>query len=282
MTTGLILEGGGMRGVFVTGVIDYLLENEIKFDNVIEVSAGACHGCSFVSGQQGRAFHAFTDHINDKEYASFLNLMKTGNFFGEDFIYHRIPDELYPIDNEYFKSSGVKFQAVVTNCKTGEAEYPIVKDLFDDIDYLLASSSLPLLAKMVELDGNVYMDGGICDSIPLKKSIEQGNQKNLVVLTRNREYRKGHNKAMAVMRRAYRDYPNLIRALENRHIVYNETLEYIFRMEEEGKAFVIAPMGPLNIKRTEKNIKKLEMAYREGYFVAQGLGDKLKAYLQER
>ena len=280
MSKGLIIEGGGMRGIFATGVIEYLLENNIILDNVIAVSAGACHACSYVALQKGRAFHACVDYMNDSEYSSVHNLRKTGNLFGVDFIYHKIPEELFPIDNEAFKKSGIKFQVAVTNCETGLAEYPVIEDLIEDVDYVLGSSSLPMLAKMVPVDGKLYMDGGIADSIPIKQSIAQGNTKNVVILTRNKEYRKGPNKLMPIIRRQYKEYPEFVEALETRHIRYNETLDFLDEEEEKGNVFIIRPMGPLNIGRTEKDPKKLKMAANEGYFVAEGLGEKLKAYLE--
>lgn len=288
MSKALILEGGGMRGIFAAGVIDYLLDEQIEFDNVFGVSAGACHGCSFVSGQRGRAYATGSDYIDSKEYCSFKNLRETGDMFSADFLFHKIPDELYPIDNEAFLKGGIKFQAVVTNCETGEAEYPVIRDMHRDVEYVRASSSLPFLANMIELApseeaglrGGLYMDGGIADSVPLAQSIRQGNEKNVVVLTRPRGYQKKATKMAAFMRFKYRDYPKMIEAMRNRHIVYNETMKLIEEEEARGRAFVIAPMGPLDIGRTERNREKLEKAYNEGYFVAEGLSKKLKDFLR--
>lgn len=281
MSNALILEGGGMRGIFAAGVIDYLLDQEIRFDNVIGVSAGACHGCSFVCRQRGRAYATATDYLDDKEYCSMRSLRKTGDLFGADFLYYKIPKELYPIDNEAFLKSGTKFQAVVTNCETGKPEYPIIKDMFEDIEYVRASSSLPLLANMVEIDGKLYMDGGISDSIPLKQSIRQGNEKNVVVLTRPRDYRKKNSRAAAAAALKYRKYPKMAAALRSRTKTYNETLDFIAAEEAAGRAFVIAPMGPLSIGRTERDRNKLRAAYQEGYFVAEGLAEKMNAFLTE-
>ncbi len=168
----------------------------------------------------------------------------------------------------------------MTNCETGQAEYPVIKDMFDDIEYVRASSSLPLLAKMVEIDGNLYMDGGISDSIPLAQSLRQGNEKNVIVLTRPRGYRKKNSRLAAAAGLKYRKYPKMAAALKNRSKVYNETLVLIEREEAACRAFVIAPMGPLDIGRTEKDRSKLKAAYQEGYFVAEGLGAKLLAFLE--
>lgn len=279
MSNALILEGGGMRGIFAAGVIDYLLDRKIHFDNVIGVSAGACHGCSYVCGQRGRAYATATDYLDNKDYCSLRSLRKTGDLFGADFLYHKIPQELYPIDNDAFLRSGIKFQAVVTNCETGRAEYPVIKDMFEDIEYVRASSSLPLLANMVEIDGNLYMDGGISDSIPLGQSLKQGNEKNVIVLTRPRDYRKKNSRVAQAAGLKYRKFPQMAAALKNRPKVYNETLDLIEKEEAAGRAFVIAPMGPLDIGRTEKDRNKLKAAYQEGYFVAEGLGAKLSAFL---
>lgn len=283
MGKGLILEGGGMRGVFAAGVIDYLLDAGLNFDNVIGVSAGACHGCSFVSGQRGRAYATNTDYLDRKEYCSFYNLRKTGDMFGAEFLYHTIPQELYPIDNETFKKSGVKFQATVTNCRTGQAEYPQIRDLLGDVEWIRASSSLPFLANMVEIDGGLYMDGGIADSIPLARSIWQGNEKNVVVLTRPRGYRKKKSSSAVrlLMKRKYREFPEMVKAYENRYLTYNTALELADEEEAAGRAVVIAPMGDLDIGRTEKNPEKLRKGYLEGYYVAEAAGEKLKAFLAE-
>ena len=194
--TGIIFEGGGLRGIFAAGVIDYLLDNNIIFKNVIGVSAGACHACSYVSGQRGRSYAVSTDYLDDKRYMSFDNLRKTGDLFGSDFIYHKIPEELYPLDNESFRKSGITFRAGVTNCVTGFPEYLEIKDLIEDVDIVRASSSLPLLANMVEIDGSLYMDGGISDSVPVEASEELGLKKNVVVLTRPAGYRKEREKMM--------------------------------------------------------------------------------------
>jgi len=283
MKQGLILEGGGMRGIFAAGVIDYFLDEGIRFDNVLGVSAGACHGCSYVCGQRGRAYAVNTDYLDDKHYCSLYNLRKTGNMFGEEFIFHRIPEKLYPIDNETFKASGVKFQPVVTNCVTGKAEYPVMEDMFRDVEWVRASSSLPFIAKMVEIDGGLYMDGGLTDSIPLAQSVKQGNEKNVVVLTRPRGYRKkpGNPGVERLMKIRYRKYPAMVDAYVHRYQTYNEELDFVAAEEAAGRAFVIAPMGDLPIGRTEKDVKKLKKAYDEGYYVAEGLGQKLKAFLAE-
>lgn len=278
---GIVFEGGGLRGIFDAGVIDYLLDNNIIIKNVIGVSAGACHACSYVSGQRGRSYAVSTDYLDDKRYMSVDSLRKTGDLFGADFIYHEIPEKLYPLDNDYFKGSGITFRAGVTNCLTGESEYPEVKDLFDDVDYVRASSSLPLLARMVYIDGTPYMDGGIADSVPVKASERFGCRKNVVVLTRPAGYRKDKEKFAAMIRLRYHKYSAMVEALEKRWETYNETMDYIEEGIENGTIFRIAPVKDLGIGRLEKDKQKLKLAYEEGYYVAEALGDKLKAFLSE-
>lgn len=270
-----------MRGLFTAGVIDYFLDEGFAFNHVIGVSAGACHACSYLCGQRGRAYATNTDYINNKEYCSYYSLRKTGDLFGAEFVYHRIPEELYPIDNDYFRQSDVHFQVAVTNCKTGKAEYPQIKDMFKDVEYVRASSSLPFFANMVEMEGQLYMDGGIADSIPIMQSVRQGNEKNVIILTQPRDYQKKPTKSVALAALKYKQYPNLVKALARRHRVYNDTLNYIKELEADGKAFVIAPMGPLDIGRIEKDIRKMDKAYYEGYFVTEALSKKLRAFLDE-
>ena len=278
---GIVFEGGGLRGIFAAGVIDYLLDNNILIKNVLGVSAGVCHACSYVSGQRGRSYAVSTDYLNDKRYMSFESLRKTGDLFGSDFIYHQIPEDLYPIDNEFFKESGFVLRAGVTNCLTGEPEYLEVKDLLEDVEMVRASSSLPLLAKMVYIDGIPYMDGGIADSVPVRASEALGNRKNVVVLTRPAGYRKEKEKMIAAIALRYKKYPEMVKALSERYKTYNETMDYIDEGVENGTIFRIAPMGDLGIGRLEKDHNKLKKAYQEGYFVAEGLGEKLKAFLDD-
>ncbi len=287
MSKGLILEGGGMRGIFVAGVLDYFLDHDIRFDNVIGVSAGSCHGASYCTGQRGRAFSVGVDYLDRKEYCSLWSLRTTGDMFGAEFVFHKIPKELYPIDQAAFEERGIKFQAVVTNCETGKPEYPVITNMLEQAESIRASCSLPFLANMVPLEacegleGGLYMDGGVSDSIPLAQSIKQGNEKNVVILTRPRDYRKNASRLGVLMKLKYSKYPGLVRALRNRHLAYNETLDLLAREEAAGRAFVIAPVGPLDIGRTEKDREKLEKAYKEGYYVAEAMHEKMMAYLEE-
>ena len=237
----LVLEGGGMRGIFTAGVLDFFLEKNIEVDNLIGVSAGAALGASYVSKQYKRGFNAIADHINKREYASFYNLIKTGDFFEEQYAYHDIPEKYNPFDNKTFKNSKTEFQAVITNCETGKAEYPIVKDAIKEIDILRASASLPFLSRFVKLNGKNYLDGGVADPIPLDYSMKKGNKKNIVVLTRDKNYRKKQSKLGTISAIRYKKYPKFVELMKTRYSRYNTTLEHIYDLEKKGEVFVIQP-----------------------------------------
>lgn len=265
---GLILEGGGMRGIFTTGVLDYFMDKGLMFSDVYGVSAGSCHACSFLSNQRHRAFSTNVDYLDDPRYCSLKSLITTGDLFGADMLYRQIPDELSPYDHETFEKYEGNFYAVLTDCETGKAVYQKITDLHQDIIYIRASSSLPLVSRMVEADGHLYLDGGIADSIPVIQSVSNGQKKNVVVLTQPAGYRKSANKMGKLMQMKYKDYPQLVHSIMNRHNIYNHTLDYILREEAAGNVFVIRPDGPVDIGRIEKNREKLEHLYRGGYDTA--------------
>ena len=231
--TGLVLEGGGMRGAFTTGVLDFFLDSldkEFSFHSCMGVSAGAIHACSFLSKQKGRGFETNIDYLEDEQYGSFKNLIKTGDLFDAEFCYKTIPEELNPYDYKTFEDNPTDFYAVVTNCRTGEAEYKKITDMHKGIYFVRASGSLPLVSRTVWIQKQPYLDGGIEDSIPIKKSEELGNEKNVVVLTRDRGYRKGPNKLIPMAHLRYgKEFPKLVEQMKNRHIRYNETLEYLYQ-----------------------------------------------------
>lgn len=279
MSICLVLEGGAMRGVFTAGVLDFFLEKKIEPDACIGVSAGACLACSFLCKQKGRGFAVMTDYLDNKDYCSISSLIRTGDLFGADFLYHKIPEELYPIDNESFHAGKSAFYSVVTNVDSGKPEYYRINDMFDDVDAVRASSSLPLVARMVELKGKMYLDGGVSDPIPVKKALEMGFDKVIVVLTRYRSFRKSKEKTIPLIRMKYRDYPALVEAMTKRHRVYNESLDLVEKLEEEGKIFVISPREPLRISRTEKNMDLLRDGYHQGHSVAEKVFPQLMEYL---
>lgn len=278
---GLILEGGGMRGAYTAGVLDFFMDKDLEFDSCYGVSAGSVNACSYISKQRGRAFQIDVDYLDDKEYASAYNLLTTGNFFGTDMCYNRIPNELNPYDYEVFNQYKGDFYAVVTNCITGQAEYLKVTDLKEQIDYIRASCSLPLMAEMVYVNGIPYLDGGIADSIPVRRSVRDGNRKNVIVLTRDISYRKKPNELQSIISLKYKKYPNLVKAMSNRHKVYNMTLDYIKKQEEKGNILVIRPSSAVKIGRVEKDKRKITELYKQGYKDASKKYEEIVSFIKK-
>ena len=276
---GLVVEGGGTRGIYAAGVMDFFIDKDIYFRNCYGVSAGACHCCSYLSKQKGRARDVFVEYINDDRYASFKNLIKTGDYFGKEFSLKTIPNELLPYDYETYDSSESNFYAVATNVETGKAEYLKINDMNKEIDKVWASSSLPLMSRIVEIDGKKYLDGGVADSIPVLQSIADGNEKTVLILTREKEYKKSPNKLISVIRMKYKDYPKFVKAMEERHTSYNDTLTKIEELESAGKIFVFRPKEPVKVGRIEKDKEVLKALYQQGYDDAKELYEKLMKYL---
>lgn len=261
--TGLVLEGGAMRGMYTAGVLDVFMEHGITFDGVIGVSMGAITGCSYISGQVGRTIRYNKKYCRDKRYMSFYSLLTTGDLVGNEFCYHELPENLDPYDNEAFKKSKTDFYVTCTNVETGEAEYIKVNDMVEEIDYLRASASMPYVSRIVEKDGEKLLDGGCSDSVPIRAFMDMGYEKNVVILTRPAEYRKrSENKRL--VRLFYKKYPKFAKTLERRAEEYNRTLEEIRKLEREGKVFVIRPVTPLDIGRMSHDVKKIELAYERG------------------
>lgn len=275
----LILEGGGMRGLFTSGVLDYFLDKQIEFEKIYAVSAGTGNASNYLAKQRGRAYTINTKYRNDKHFASFYSLLTTGDYFGKEFQLKTLPEKLYPYDYETYEKSLTKFFAVATNCESGKAEYFQVKHLPEDMDYIWASSSLPLLARLVDINGKKYLDGGVSDSIPIIKSLKDGNRKNVLVLTREKEYRKEPGKMIHIIEKKYKKYPNLVEAVKKRHIIYNRTLEFIDKHEKAGHIFVIRPQKKVEIGRLEKNKEKLSALYECGYEAARICYNDMIAYL---
>ena len=278
---GLVVEGGGMRGVYTAGVLDYFMEKNLYFDDCYGVSAGACHISSYVSKQIGRSIKVTLDYINDKRYCSINSLIKTGDMFGVEMLYDLIPNKLELYDYDTFNKFKGNFYSVVTNCKTGKAEYIKIKDMKKDIIAVRASSSLPLLSRIVEINGKEYLDGGITDSIPIKKSIKDGHKKNVVILTRDKTYRKSKPKFLSFFKLKYKKYPNLVKAIENRYKMYNETLDFIEEEKAKNKVFIIQPKLPVKISRIEKDKDKLKALYNQGYEDAKEIYEDLMKFLEE-
>lgn len=263
--TGLVLEGGGMRGVFTCGVLDYFMDNSIRFPYAVGVSAGACNGLSYMSHQRGRAKYSNIDLYRKHRYMGLKYLIKKRNYIDFDLLFHDFPDRIIPYDYEAYYANPSRFEMVTTNCVTGEANYLEEKsDKHRLIDIVKASSSLPIMCPIAYVDGIAMLDGGIVDSIPINRAINQGYGYNIVVLTRNRGYRK-EAKDIKVPSFVYKKYPAIRQALSNRNALYNSQLELVEQMEDKGRITVIRPERPVVVDRVEKNIGKLEDLYYEGY-----------------
>ena len=280
---GLVLEGGGMKGVYTAGVLDFFLDKDIMFSSVYGVSAGACHMCSYLSGQRGRALDVSIDYLDSRRYCGMESLLVTGDIFNADMCYHLIPDYLYPYDGEAFKKYEGKAYSVVTNIVTGRPEYLRFQDPKEDIIKIRASASMPLVSRNVKIGENYYLDGGISDSIPLRKSIVDGNVKNVVVMTKETGYKRGPVSAsqLALIKARYLKYPKVYELMAERHNDYNDTLRFIERQQENGQAFVIRPKQAGNVGRIEKDKEKLQALYKEGYKDAADCYKELRAYLEK-
>ncbi|MBU5487590.1 patatin family protein [Clostridium sp. MSJ-8] len=263
---GLVLEGGGQRGIYTAGVLDVLMENDIYVDGVIGVSAGAIRASSYVTKQIGREYKYTMDYCKDKRYMSIYSLIKTGDIVGKEFCYSIIPKELNKFDYEGFRKSDIDYYVTCSNLETGEAEYIKCTDLDNerDSDYLRASASLPLVSTIVEVDGKKLLDGATCDSIPVMAFRKMGYLKNIVVLTRPKGYKKSKEKMMNIIKRKYKKYPKYIKRCAERHEMYNKTLKDIKKLEDKKEAIVIAPSKNIKISRMEKNTKKLQELYELG------------------
>ena len=265
MKRGLVLEGGAMRGLFTAGVLDVLMEEGIPFDGVIGVSAGACFGCNFKSRQIGRTLRYNKRFCKDKRYCSLWSLLTTGDLYGVDFCYRKLPEELDIFDNDAFNENPLDFYVVASDVETGRPVYQKCNKSGEDLLlWLRASASMPLVSRIVEIGNRKLLDGGICDSIPLGEMERMGYEKNLVVVTQPEDYRKKPNRLMPLIRRVFRDYPNMIQAMETRHLMYNRQTEEIAEKEKKGEILVIRPAEQLPVGRTEKNPKKLQEAYELG------------------
>ena len=279
---GLVLEGGAMRGLFTAGVMDVLMENGIVFDGIVGVSAGAAFGCNYKSGQIGRVLRYNSTYCQDWRYCSFRSLIKTGDLYGADFCYHELPEQLDLFDDEAFQKNPADFYAVCTDCESGEPVYKKIQSAqYNDLEWIRASASMPLVSRIVDINGQKLLDGGIADSIPLRFMENSGYANNVVVLTQPRSYRKKKNSLLPLMKLALKKYPKVVDAMARRHINYNETLDYIRKQEQEGKVFVISPDEKLDIGRTEKDPDKLRAVYAIGRKAAEAKLSELKHFLHQ-
>lgn len=280
MKVGLVLEGGAMRGMFTAGVLDVFLDEQIHIDGIVSVSAGALFGVNFPSKQKGRVLRYNKKYLNDKRYMGWHSLFTTGNIVNKDFAFYQLPFELDVFDQEAFARSGIDFYTVLTNVESGEAEYVKIHDAFEQMETLRATSAMPFVSKMVEIDGKKYLDGGIADSIPLRFCQQLGYDKIIVILTRPLDYRKTPTNSL-IFNAFYRRYPKLIERLTNRYADYNRAVEDIIRLNEQGEIFVIRPSITLPIRRIEKDIAKVQAMYDLGVADAKMAIPMLKQYLSE-
>lgn len=263
--TGLVLEGGGMRGTFTSGVLDAFMEHELYFKYVVAVSAGACNAMSYMSRQKGRARVSNIDYLAQYKYIGLRHLVTQGCIFDRKLLYEDFPNTLLPYDYDAYFSNPAEFEMVTTNCLTGRACY--LSDKSDSqrvMDIVRASSSLPYVSKIVHVDGIPMLDGGIVDSIPVKRAIERGHGFNVVVSTRNRGYR-STERDHKIPYFIYKNYPRLRVVLSHRCEAYNRQLQMIEDMEREGRIICIRPELPMEVGRMEKDVRKLERLYNEGY-----------------
>jgi len=278
---GLILEGGGMKGIYTAGVLDYFLEKEVEFESIYGVSMGSCVMCSFVSKQHGRGFRTVADNLGDKNYCGFYSLLTTGDIFNADMCYNRIPNELDPYDYDTAHAYKGNAYAVITDVETGQPVYYEMKDYRKDIAAIQASSSMPLVSRMVEIDGRKYLDGGISDCIPIMKSLKDGNRKNIVIMTKEEGYRREPFSMLGLSKVRYHKFPHLIHDLAIRHTRYNRTLDFLEKEQARGNVFVIRPKTPSKVGRLEKSRERLEELYQQGYEDAKACFDEMIAYLEK-
>lgn len=263
--TGLVLEGGGMRGVFTSGVLDYLMDHNLYFPYVIGVSAGAMNGISYVSKQRGRSHFSNIDILKKYNYIGFRHLLRRKGYIDLNFLFHVFPERYYPFDFKTYSQSNTRMVIVASNCITGKAEYfEEKKDEKRFLDICQASCTLPVMCPISFVDNTPMVDGGVCDTIPIEHAINEGFHKNVIILTRNKGYRKA-NKDFYMPNFIYHKYPAIREQLRTRYKRYNQMIEIVEQLEKEGKAIVIRPTNPLKVSRTTDNPKYLELLYQEGY-----------------
>lgn len=270
-----------MKGIYTAGVLDFFLEKDLEFSSCYGVSAGACHLCSFLSKQKGRAYAVCTDYLDDKNYCSAYSLLRTGDLFNAKMCYDEIPNQLNLFDYDTYDTYQGRAYAVVTNIESGRAEYLRMKNMRQDIVAVRASASLPLVSRNVKIGNSLYLDGGISDSIPIMRSILDGNRKNVVVLTKEVGYRRTPSSHLELVKLRYAKYPKVYELMKNRHTEYNRTLDYLEEQRKNGQAFVIRPKKKSGIGRIEKNREKLKALYEEGYRDAEECYDALMEYLNK-
>ena len=278
MKIGLVLEGGAMRGMFTAGVLDVLLDEQIAVDGAVTVSAGALFGINYPAKQRGRVLRYNLKYLHDKRYMGWHSLFTTGNVVNKAFAFYELPFTLDPFDQATFAASQIDFWVTLTNIETGEPEYVKITDAFAQMEALRATSAMPMVSRVVEIEGKKYLDGGISDSIPLDKAMALGYDKIIVILTRPLDYRKKPSNNW-LFKLFYRHYPKLIERWANRYAEYNQAVEKVIEMEKAGKIFVIRPSESLDISRLEKDLAKVQAMYDLGVKDGQAALSELKDYL---
>lgn len=279
MSVGLVLEGGAMRGMYTAGVLDIFMDYDILVDGIVGSSAGVLFGVNYPSRQRGRVIRYNKKYAKDPRYMGLRSFLTTGNIINKEFSFYTVPQKLDVFDQEAFEKSGTDFYATITNVETGQVEYRKLSNLFDEMEVLRATSAMPLVSKMVELDGKKYLDGGLADSIPVEKCKALGYDKIIVVLTRPLTYRKKPSSRM-LYKLAYGKYPNFVETLCNRYQNYNDTVEKIIDMENKREIFVIRPSRTVDIKRIERDENKLQEMYDLGVEDCKNSMEALKQYLE--
>lgn len=278
--TGLILEGGAQRGMFTAGIIDVFLEEDVTFDGTIGVSAGAVFGCNYKSKQHGRVIRYNRQYAQRKEYGSFSSLLKTGDYYGAEFCYHTIPEKLDKWDEDTYEANPMEFYVTATDVDTGKAVYKKCDTLIgENLKWLQASASMPMLARIVEVEGLRLLDGGVSDSVPIRFFQEIGYNRNVIVLTQPAGYIKKPNPLTPLARVLLRKTPNLLKSFADRHIHYNEMLAYIEEEEASGNVLVIRPPESLNISRTESDPDELQRVYEIGRKTGLAYLEQVKAFI---
>lgn len=281
MKKGLIMEGGAMRGMFTCGVIDVFMENGITFDGAVGISAGAVFGCNYKSRQIGRPLRYNKNYCRDKRYCSVSSLIKTGDLYNADFCYRELPNELDLFDTDTFEKDPMVFYVGATDVKTGKCIFHKCSDgKEEDIQWMRASASMPLVSKIVKIGNEELLDGGIADSIPLKFMESEGYDRNVVILTQPKGYAKSKNKLMPLIRILLKDYPLMVDAMEKRHVMYNHEVKDIETKEVRGQVFVIRPPESLHIGRIEKDPNELQRVYEIGRREALKNLKAMKAFLE--
>ena len=276
---GLVLEGGAMRGLWTAGITDVMMENDIWPDGLIGVSAGAAFGCNYKSRQIGRAIRYNTQYAKDGRYSGLKSLLTTGNYFNAEFGYHIMPHQLDIFDDEAFNQNPMVFYVVCTDVETGQPIYKELKTTSEETyDWIRASASMPLVSKIVELEGYKLLDGGVADSIPLAYFESLGYKRNVVILTQPLGYQKAHNRLMPLMRMSLRGYPKMIEAMDKRHIMYNRQLEFVAQAEREGRCLVIRPENKIPIGHISHDPNQMRLVYEQGRTVGEQYLNRIRDF----